>query len=116
MGQKQKIIIGGSVILLATVTWINAAKFGLLSSPANETTADAVPAHVREADAAASSTKVCDFQTQQKPDRSKLVFNEIAWMGNKESPNNEWLSVQKLGDGGLDVSGFQILNQNQKIK
>ena len=58
----------------------------------------------------------CTFETTQKPDTGKAVFKEIAWMGDKDSANNEWLSIQKVAAGDLDLAGYQILNENQKIK
>jgi hypothetical protein len=58
----------------------------------------------------------CTFETTQKPDTGKAVFKEIAWMGDKDSPNNEWLSIQKVAAGDIDLAGYQILNENQKTK
>ncbi|OGD57252.1 hypothetical protein A2V71_01180 [Candidatus Berkelbacteria bacterium RBG_13_40_8] len=59
--------------------------------------------------------KPCVFETDQTPDRGKLVFKEIAWMGDKDGTSNEWFSIQKRDAGPLDVSGYQVLNENEKI-
>ena len=58
----------------------------------------------------------CAFNSLAKPDMSRVVFKEIAWAGDKDSASNEWLSFKKVAGGNLDVSGYQIINQNQKIQ
>lgn len=65
----------------------------------------------------AAAAKICDFNTSLKPDKSAVVFKEIAWMGNKDGANNEWFSIQKVaGSDDVEIGGYQILNENQKIK
>src|SRR4030042_4821811 len=59
--------------------------------------------------------KPCDFEADQIPSRDGLVFKEIAWMGDKDGTSNEWFSIQKIAVGSLDISGYQILNKNEKI-
>ncbi len=63
-----------------------------------------------------AAAKICDFNTSLKPDKNAVVFKEVAWMGNKDSANNEWLSIQKISEGDVEIGGYQILNENQKIK
>jgi hypothetical protein len=48
--------------------------------------------------------------------RHRVIFNEICWMGDEESPANEWIEIKNVSKGEIDLSGWQILNKNQKLK
>jgi hypothetical protein len=48
--------------------------------------------------------------------RHRVIFNEICWMGDEESPVNEWIEIKNVSKGEIDLSGWQILNKNQKLK
>jgi len=48
--------------------------------------------------------------------RHRVIFNEICWMGDEESPANEWIEIKNISQEEIDLSGWQILNKNQKIK
>ena len=48
--------------------------------------------------------------------RHRVIFNEICWMGDEESPASEWVEIKNISQEEIDLSGWQILNKNQKIK
>jgi hypothetical protein len=58
------------------------------------------------------------FCQKREPDfpRHRVIFNEICWMGDEESPTNEWIEIKNVSKGEIDLSGWQILNKNQKLK
>ncbi len=64
----------------------------------------------------AAPVKKCSFETSQTPQHNSIIFNEIAWMGNKESANNEWIEFKNIASDTVDVSGWSMINQNEKIK
>lgn len=45
-----------------------------------------------------------------------LVFSEIAWMGDAESSNNEWIELKNVSDEARNISGWQILDKDKQIK
>lgn len=63
-----------------------------------------------------AKNKVCEFNTLLSPNTDKLIFKEIAWMGDKNDSKNEWLSVQKTAAGDLNIGGYQIINENGRLK
>lgn len=60
--------------------------------------------------------KKCTFATSLSPSHNGAIFKEIAWMGTEEDPNNEWLTLEKRSAGDVDLSGSQIINQNERLK
>lgn len=58
--------------------------------------------------------KICE-KFDQKP-KLKVIFNEICWMGDEDSPANEWIELKNVSSEEIDLDGWQILNKNQKIK
>lgn len=117
----------GILVIAAVVAGVTAAaksseKFSrFLASVSGGGPNGNVSGRVRETKGLASQSELfphrdCAFETSQKPDTGKVLFKEIAWMGDKQSPNNEWLALEKVGAGDFDISGYQILNENQKIK
>ncbi|MBI4239820.1 hypothetical protein HY620_02450 [Candidatus Uhrbacteria bacterium] len=60
--------------------------------------------------------KKCSFLSTEKKENHDVFFKEIAWMGDRESPNNEWFAFQKISPGPLDISGYQAVNENEKIR
>lgn len=51
----------------------------------------------------------------QLPKR-EVIFNEICWMGSENSSRDEWLELKNLTDKEVDLTGWQIINKDQKLK
>ncbi len=68
------------------------------------------------AGAAAPAAKDCPFETSEAPTHEKVIFNEIAWMGNKESANNEWIELKNISSDVIDIAGWNLVNKNEKIR
>ncbi len=60
--------------------------------------------------------KNCHFETDQEPLFNKLIINEIAWMGNEENPNKEWIELKNIFNFQIDISGYQLIDKNEQIK
>jgi hypothetical protein len=58
---------------------------------------------------------ICQKRENDFP-RHRVIFNEICWMGDGESPANEWIEIKNVSKEKIDLSGWQILNKNQKLK
>ena len=43
--------------------------------------------------------------------QSKIIFNEIAWMGNASSSNNEWIELKNISSDEVNLSSWQILDK-----
>ena len=59
--------------------------------------------------------KICDRKEKDLP-RHRVIFNEICWMGDEESPTNEWIEIKNISQKEIDLSGWQVLNKDQRIK
>jgi hypothetical protein len=57
----------------------------------------------------------CDLASFGKADK-EIVFNEIAWMGSAQSPNEEWLELKNISGAEVGAGGWQIVNRNERIK
>ena len=62
------------------------------------------------------NSRQCSFDTSQLPSRSKVIINEIAWMGGFNSANDEWIELKNISNNSLDVSGYQLIDRDEKIK
>jgi hypothetical protein len=58
---------------------------------------------------------ICQKKENDLP-RHRVIFNEICWMGDEESPANEWFEIKNISKEEIDISGWQVLNKNQRIK
>lgn len=58
--------------------------------------------------------KICQ-NFDGKP-KLEIIFNEICWMGDEDSPANEWIELKNVSQREIDLAGWQILNKNQRIK
>ena len=58
----------------------------------------------------------CNFQTNQSPSRQKSIINEIAWMGTTENANNEWIELKNISNSDINLNGWQLIDQSEKIK
>jgi len=50
------------------------------------------------------------------PAQTKIIFNEIAWMGTAISHSDEWIELKNISGQDIDLVGWQVQNKNQKIK
>ncbi|HUY69438.1 MAG TPA: lamin tail domain-containing protein [Candidatus Tyrphobacter sp.] len=57
----------------------------------------------------------CSFETNQSPSRASVIINEVAWMGDTKSANNEWLELRNISNGVIDLAGWRILDSGGKI-
>lgn len=55
------------------------------------------------------------YQTQEAS-FDEVVFNEIAWMGGKNSSADEWIELKNISIKPIDLNGWQIFNKSQGIK
>jgi hypothetical protein len=63
-----------------------------------------------------SSVKECVFDVAGLPPRSDVVISEVAWMGTVESANDEWIEVANWSEDPVDISGWQLLDQDERIR
>lgn len=61
-------------------------------------------------------TNFCSFSTSQFPLRNKIIINEVAWMGNTNSSNDEWIELKNISNQTIDLSNWQLLDQGGQIK
>jgi hypothetical protein len=59
--------------------------------------------------------KFCQKKEGDSP-KHRVIFNEICWMGDDESPANEWIEIKNVSKEEINISGWQILNKNQRLK
>jgi len=64
----------------------------------------------------AASSNYCDFNAAGSPSHQKIIINEVAWMGGSSGANDEWIELKNNSNSVVDVSGYQIVSQNKKIK
>ncbi len=57
----------------------------------------------------------CDSKNSQAIDQINVAFNEIAWMGNKNSANDEWLELKNNTNSDIDLSGWKIKSADGKL-
>lgn len=61
------------------------------------------------------SYKTCTFRMGGVPRHSPVIFNEIAWMGRENATTHEWIELRNLSGKSVDLSGWQILNENERV-
>jgi len=54
---------------------------------------------------------ICPLSNIRYPARDKIIFNEIAWMGTTNSPNDEWFELKNISRNPVDLNGWQILDK-----
>jgi PKD repeat protein len=54
---------------------------------------------------------LCSISDTQYPTRNKIIFNEIAWMGNTNSANDEWMELKNISGQPIDLTNWQILDK-----
>jgi hypothetical protein len=116
IGMLVVVIVSGGVSLAAQKSATFSKFLASMSGGLNNNSSPRLPGAKGLDSPSMAAHQDCAFGTSQKPDNGKVLFKEVAWMGDKDSANNEWLSLQKIAEGELDLGGYQILNENQKIK
>ena len=59
---------------------------------------------------------LCSFNENQKPFRKRVIINEVAWMGTKNSYQDEWIELRNLTPQEIDLNGWQLINKNKKMR
>ncbi|MHA1483650.1 MAG: lamin tail domain-containing protein, partial [Candidatus Heimdallarchaeaceae archaeon] len=55
---------------------------------------------------------VCSISdTKHASERDKIIFNEIAWMGTKNSSNDEWIELKNISNDTINMNNWQILDK-----
>ena len=62
-----------------------------------------------------SKPTLCSTINLPQPAWNKVIFNEINWMGNQSSPNNEWLELKNLSSQTVNLNNWQIFNENEHL-
>ncbi len=60
--------------------------------------------------------QICSYNSSSNPTKKNLGINEVAWMGSGSGASHEWIELRNLTGGAVDLSGWQILNENERIK
>ncbi len=60
--------------------------------------------------------RLCSFQTNSLPSHQGAVFSRIAWAGSSENANDEWFEIKKISAGEINISGWQAVNKNERLK
>lgn len=63
-----------------------------------------------------TSGKTCEKGVDNQLANRRIVINEVAWMGNEESANNEWIELKNISLEPINLSGWQILDKENQIK
>ena len=50
------------------------------------------------------------------PSQNPVVMNEIAWMGDAESAQHEWIELKNISSAVIPVGGWQIFDKSRSIK
>ncbi len=61
----------------------------------------------------------CDFSSSGSPAgglNRKVIFNELAWMGGLTSASDEWMELKNNSSGEINLSDWQIKNQDASVK
>ena len=124
-----KIIIGSSAILilfLLAFFKLDAKAFAFLENLISGTYKDQLakitllnsPQSGEEINRATTTAQIkkCSFKTNQTPTHNGAIFSEIAWMGDSKDTTNEWVTLKILPSAEINISNWQIINQNERLK
>jgi hypothetical protein len=59
---------------------------------------------------------LCELSQAGDPERDRIVFNEIAWMGTSISASDEWIELKDITTNEVDLAGWQILDKDGQIQ
>jgi len=60
--------------------------------------------------------KLCDKILGSWPAKNRVIINEVAWMGNQTSANDEWMELKNISGSEIDLNGWQLLDKDGQIK
>lgn len=63
-----------------------------------------------------SQINICNFITTQTAPRNKVIINEVAWAGNQNSANDEWIELKNISSQEVDISNWQLIDKEEQIK
>ncbi|MDO8518013.1 MAG: lamin tail domain-containing protein [bacterium] len=58
----------------------------------------------------------CSFHSGSNPKHSPVIINEVAWMGSLSGATHEWIELRNLSPVSVNMSGWQILNENERLR
>lgn len=115
--QKSIPIVQLEVLPLAATTTLTEIKNEKKHTPAFATsTATSTVFQTVVASSTESKISFCSIENPGIPKRESVIFNEIAWMGTNQSPNDEWMELKNVSGNPKTLAGWQIQNQTSKIK
>lgn len=59
--------------------------------------------------------KSCSYGVVGEKARRNVVINEVAWMGAVSGHSHEWIELRNVSGAPVDLSGWQLLNENDRI-
>lgn len=60
--------------------------------------------------------KLCEKIPGSWPVKNRVIINEVAWMGNQNSANDEWMELKNINGNEVDLGGWQLLDKDGQIK
>lgn len=58
----------------------------------------------------------CRTVKAETPALPTIIINEIAWMGTKNSANDEWIELKNTTQNPIDLTGWIIMSTDKKLK
>jgi hypothetical protein len=55
-------------------------------------------------------------KTLNDPDRDKVIINEVAWMGTKNSHYDEWIELKNISNDEINLENWQLLDKESQIE
>ncbi|MFA5232348.1 MAG: lamin tail domain-containing protein [Candidatus Paceibacterota bacterium] len=53
--------------------------------------------------------------SSSNPKRSSVLINEVAWMGSKNSANDEWVELKNISSAGVNIKGWSFYDKDKQI-
>ncbi len=65
-----------------------------------------------------SSSKTINFCSISNGASSsnKIIINEVAWMGTKNSSDDEWIELKNISNESINISNWQLIDKDSQIK
>ena len=108
---KYNSVSNAGVAVVAISTIVPGAK---VSAPVKEVSSVAASAVVEPP--ALPSVEQCSYVTTQFPNYSRLLINEVAWMGTVADSSNEWIELKNISSEPLSLAGYQLIDKGEQIK
>jgi parallel beta-helix repeat protein len=58
----------------------------------------------------------CEKKSIEPARKNRVILNEVAWMGTKNSASDEWIELKNITTQPVDISGWQLLDKEKNIK